>query len=73
MSLEVQVLIVRHFATRLHTSPTQLLTSPPFKGHLGARLYCPDLQSRLLGWLIRTGDDFPSEARNILLGWNTRV
>ncbi|KAG9239418.1 pfkB family kinase [Amylocarpus encephaloides] len=37
---------------------------------LGARLYLPPPMSHRLGWLIRTGDDFPHTIREYFHSWN---
>ncbi|OBT44093.1 hypothetical protein VE00_04503 [Pseudogymnoascus sp. WSF 3629] len=41
--------------------------------HLGARLFCQPPRCGQLGWLIHTGDDFPSSVREELQSWDTRL
>lgn len=37
---------------------------------LGARLFIPPSLSCLIGWLIRTGDDFPRNVKEYIQDWN---
>lgn len=42
-----------------------------FVGSLGARVFISPPESRRLGWLIRTGDDFPNFVKEIFDNWGT--